>query len=141
MPGVTATAEQDAESYAISGEWGSSGILSLPNLGIPLAIEARSSIKTQLGYSIFDPEPYSETGAGGLNLTVTPERAKALTTGIQLAFEWDGKIDFTYNQNFGKNIDYTFGLYGGFSREWLNEKVGSTSSFEAGGAPMETESL
>ena len=140
VPGVTATAEQDAESYAISGEWGSSGILSLPNLGIPLAIDARTSIKTQLGYSIFDPEPYTETGAGGLNLTVTPENAKALTTGIQLAFEWDGKIDFTYNQNLGKNIDYTFGLYGGFSREWLNEKVGSTSSFEAGGAPMETES-
>lgn len=105
-------------------------------MGIPLAIDARTSIKTQLGYSIFHPEPYTETGAGGLNLTVTPENAKALTTGIQLAFEWDGKIDFTYNQNLGKNIDYTFGLYGGFSREWLNEKVGSTSSFEAGGAPM-----
>ena len=94
VPGVTATAEQDAGSYAISGEWGSSGILSLPSLGIPLAIDARTSIKTQLGI-LFHPEPYTETGAGGLNLTVTPDHAKALTTGLQLAFEWDGKIDFT----------------------------------------------
>ena len=85
VPGVTATAEQDAESYAISGEWGSSGILSLPNLGIPLAIDARTSIKTQLGYSIFDPEPYTKAPGRWIELNCNPRTCKGLNYGYTIS--------------------------------------------------------
>ena len=84
-------------------------------------------------YLYYDTDSFTETGAGGLNLSVDNDAMQVLDIGVGI----DLKDDFEY----GDGSIITPKLSVGYSYDVIGDQVQTTSSFSGGGGAFETDGL
>lgn len=84
-------------------------------------------------YLYYDTEKFTETGAGGLSLTVDSQAMQVLDLGIGV----DVKDDYDYGD--GSIITPEFSV--GYTYDVIGDQVQTTSNFSGGGGAFETEGL
>ena len=118
IPSLSQTANSDYSGYDVTGYFGG-------GYHIELEHDLRLTPMASVQYSSFEFEGFTETGAGGANLTVGDRHAESLRTrlGLNLSFKIDGA---------SKVLPY---LYFGWEHELFNDDD-IEASFAAGGNPF-----
>ncbi|MCH8164738.1 MAG: autotransporter domain-containing protein [Planctomycetes bacterium] len=118
IPSLPQTASSDYAGYDVTGYFGG-------GYHIELEHDLRLTPMASVQYSSFEFEGFTETGAGGANLTVGDRHAESLRTrlGINLSFKIDGA---------SKILPY---LYFGWEHELFDDDD-IEASFAAGGNPF-----
>lgn len=87
--------------------------------------------KALVNYQHYDADGYTETGAGGLNLTTSGEEIDLFEIGVGVDASWD------YQQADGSFLQPKIGV--GVRHDLIGDEYQTTSTFGAGGASFQTE--
>jgi len=87
--------------------------------------------KALVNYQHYDADGYTETGAGGANLTVSGEEIDLFEIGVGVDASWD------YQQADGSFLQPKIGV--GVRHDLIGDEYQTTSTFAAGGASFQTE--
>jgi len=103
------------------------------NAGYDIPVKKDVTITPLLSasYMHLSEDGYTETGAGGANLTVDDNNLNQFTTGVGVRLGWN------YKPRVGMHVSPE--LHAVVNYDWTGEKAESTSSFAGGGASFTTQ--
>jgi outer membrane autotransporter protein len=122
VAGLTAKGDYDAQTYAARAAVGH-------DFGIQDGITITP--KAFVEYVSFNADKYTETGAGGANLTVDTDTADQLNVGTSV------EIANSYVNGDGSLLKPSVNV--GYKYDTINDNVNSTSTFAVGGASFVTK--
>lgn len=121
VAGLTAQGEYDANQYTVRAE-----------AGRDYAYHGMTVTPNVMGHwTHFTADDYTETGAGGANLSVDMDSMDIAELGIGVDASWDLK------QSNGAMMRPSIGV--GYRYDFVGDKVQATSSFAAGGAAFASQ--
>lgn len=123
VAGLNAHADYSASTYAVRGGVGHNFML--PTHALTLIP------KLTAAYAVFDPETYTETGAGGASLRVDGDTSEQLNLGVNV------ELNRTFTHESGALFRPSVNV--GYRRDMLSDAVDTTSTFMAGGAAFTTK--
>jgi len=124
IAGLTATGDYSAEQYTAHIETGK-------DFQIKQAYAPTITPTIGATYTHLSPDSYTETGAGGANLTVETDTIESLELGAAIKSQWD------INQTDGSVLSPS--LHAGYRYDIIGDTIQSTSNFTGGGASFNTQ--
>jgi len=124
IAGLTATGDYSADQYTAHIETGKDFLIK--PLGAPTITPTIGATYTHLS-----PDSYTETGAGGANLTVETDTIESLELGLGIQSKWD------INQTDGSILSPS--VHAGYRYDIIGDTIQSTSNFTGGGASFNTQ--
>lgn len=122
VAGLNASADYDASTYAVRGAVGHSFSIG--------ATSAAITPKVYAEYAAYDPDNYTETGAGGANLRVDGDSSEQLNLGLNV--ELSNKYVNVDGSLFKPSINV------GYKHDVIGDEINTTSTFVAGGGAFTT---
>ena len=120
--GLTATSDYDSNVYFASLEAGRKYMVGGNTVLTPKAL---------VNYQYYDADGYTETGAGGANLTTSGDDLDLFEIGVGVDASWD------YQQADGSYLQPKIGV--GVRHDLVGDEYQTSSTFQAGGSSFKTE--
>ena len=120
--GLTATSDYDSNVYFASLEAGRKYMVGGNTVLTPKAL---------VNYQHYDADGYTETGAGGANLTTSGDDLDLFEIGVGVDASWD------YQQADGSYLQPKIGV--GVRHDLVGDEYQTSSTFQAGGSSFKTE--
>jgi len=124
IAGVNANADTSADQYTAHVEFGKH--FAVQEAGAPIITPT-----VLANYLHLSQDSYTETGAGGANLNVTPDDVNALELGAAVKAKWELK------QTDGAILAPS--VHAGYRYDVIGDTVAATSNFTGGGASFDTQ--